>query len=112
MKKFLLGLVATALAATTGFAQQNELAHGNTQAPIVIHRLHGAPPQAASTGSGTTGNGINYNGGPVMNTGVNMYYIFYGNWSGYPLANGILTNFANNIGGSRSEEHTSELQSH
>lgn len=45
-------------------------------------------------------NGIDYHGGPVMNSGqINMYYIWYGNWSGNS-ATTILTDFANNIGGS------------
>ncbi|HXO39057.1 MAG TPA: hypothetical protein VN872_10480, partial [Candidatus Acidoferrum sp.] len=29
-----------------------------------------------------TGNGINYNGGPVMKGTVNAYIIWYGNWNG------------------------------
>jgi hypothetical protein len=44
-------------------------------------------------------NGINYNGGPVMLGNVNMYYIWYGNWSGN-TATTILTDFANGIGNS------------
>jgi len=42
---------------------------------------------------------ITYHGGPVMLGQVNIYYIWYGNWSGNS-ANTILTDFANNIGGS------------
>ena len=49
------------------------------------------------------GNGINYHGGPVMLNTVNVYYIWYGNWSGN-TATTILTNLASNIGGS-SYEH-------
>jgi len=30
----------------------------------------------------TTGNGINYHGGPVMSGQVNAYFIWYGNWNG------------------------------
>src|SRR5512143_1253929 len=30
---------------------------------------------------GSTSNGINYHGGPVMLGTVNVYYIWYGNWS-------------------------------
>ena len=44
-------------------------------------------------------NGINYHGGPVMLGGVNVYYIWYGNWSGNS-ATTILTDLAGNIGGS------------
>src|SRR5262245_65287911 len=45
-----------------------------------------------------SGNGINYHGGPVMTGGVNVYYIFYGNWSSG--AKSILTTLAQNLGGS------------
>ncbi len=50
-------------------------------------------------GGGSTNNGINYHGGPVMLGPVNVYYIWYGNWSGNE-ATTILTDFANNFGGS------------
>ena len=61
--------------------------------------------QTPKTGSGIAGavaqgNGINYHNGPVMNSGVNIYYIWYGNWAQDPTANAILTDFANDIGGS------------
>jgi hypothetical protein len=46
-----------------------------------------------------SGNGISYHGGPVMTNGVNMYYIWYGNWNGNN-ATTILTDFAQSIGGS------------
>jgi hypothetical protein len=52
-------------------------------------------------GGGT--NGISYHGGPVMLGTVNIYYIWYGNWSGNS-ATTILTNFVSSIGGS-SYEH-------
>jgi hypothetical protein len=44
-------------------------------------------------------NGINYNGGPVMTatSGVNVYYIWYGNWVGNS-ATSILTDLANGLG--------------
>jgi hypothetical protein len=45
------------------------------------------------------GSGISYHGGPVMTAGPNVYYIWYGNWSGN-TATTILTDFANAIGGS------------
>jgi hypothetical protein len=45
------------------------------------------------------GNGISYHGGPVLVSGVNVYYIWYGNWSGN-TADTILTNLAQHIGGS------------
>lgn len=50
----------------------------------------GAKPQGS--------NGINYHGGPVMTngSGVNVYLIWYGNWSGNS-ATTILTDLAQNI---------------
>jgi hypothetical protein len=62
------------------------------QAPPVTH--------SGTAGSVTQGNGINYHNGPVMRGGVNIYYIWYGNWAQDSTANAILTDFANNIGGS------------
>jgi len=44
-------------------------------------------------------NGISYHGGPVMLGTVNIYYIWYGNWSGN-TATTILTDFAKTLGGS------------
>ncbi|MEQ1949260.1 MAG: hypothetical protein ABL995_18855 [Bryobacteraceae bacterium] len=100
MKRLLFGLVATALAVAPGYAQQNEDRKGEENGGYVRHKLHGASRRAAIGGANTTGNGIDYHGGPVMVNGANMYYIWYGNWSTRPLASGILTNFANNIGNS------------
>jgi hypothetical protein len=51
-------------------------------------------------GGGTSSNGISYHGGPLILGTVNVYYIWYGNWSGNS-ATTILTDFANNIGGSQ-----------
>jgi hypothetical protein len=44
-------------------------------------------------------NGISYHGGPVMIGTKNVYYIWYGNWSGNN-ASTILDNLAQHIGGS------------
>jgi hypothetical protein len=53
----------------------------------------------AKPGGGGTSNGIVYHGGPVMLGTVNVYYIWYGNWSGNSATN-ILSDFASNVGGS------------
>jgi hypothetical protein len=42
------------------------------------------------------GNGISYHGGPVILGTVNVYYVWYGNWSG-SAATQILTDLATNI---------------
>ena len=52
----------------------------------------GAKKQSSSTG-------INYHGGPVMLGTTNLYYIWYGNWSGNN-AIPILNNLALSLGGS------------
>jgi hypothetical protein len=38
-------------------------------------------PRSATPGAVTTGNGILYHGGPVMPGNVNVYFIWYGNWT-------------------------------
>ncbi len=58
-----------------------------------------ASGQAKPGGGGTSSNGINYHGGPVMTGTPNIYYIWYGNWSGN-TATTILTNFISSLGGS------------
>jgi hypothetical protein len=60
-----------------------------------IHGVH----ENASPFGGSSQNGIRYHGGPVMLGTINVYYIWYGNWSGNS-ASTILTNLANYIGGS------------
>lgn len=63
--------------------------------------LHGPGEEgeAKPGGGGQSSNGIFYFGGPVMLGTVNLYYIWYGNWSGNS-ATAILTDFASNLGGS------------
>jgi hypothetical protein len=47
-----------------------------------------------------TSNGISYHGGPVLNgSTTNVYYIWYGNWTGNSALS-ILPDLANGIGGS------------
>jgi Phosphate-induced protein 1 conserved region len=67
-------------------------------------RAYPAPPRAdpngnASGKAGPNNNGIYYHGGPLILGGTNVYYIWYGNWSGN-TADSILTNLAASIGGS------------
>ena len=57
----------------------------------------GDAPGQARPKSG--GNGISYHGGPLLTGAPNIYYIWYGNWSGNS-ATSILTDLAQNIGGS------------
>ncbi|HET8874859.1 MAG TPA: hypothetical protein VFO53_00905 [Casimicrobiaceae bacterium] len=63
----------------------------------------GQPQGQGKPSRPTSGNGIDYHGGPVMVDSAkgppNIYYIWYGNWSGNS-ATTLLTNLAQNIGGS------------
>ena len=75
---------------------QTRLTHANSQALFGPH------------GPKTSGNGINYHGGPVILNGTHIYYIWYGDWTGATTgstgdlnAGTILTTFGTNIGGSR-----------
>jgi len=52
-----------------------------------------------NAGKARNQSGISYHGGPVILGTVNVYYIWYGNWSGN-TAVGIRTDLANSIGGS------------
>jgi len=72
----------------------------------IIHRLRGDHDEeknkdahpASSRSQG--GNGISYHGGPLILGPTNIYYIWYGNWTGNS-ADTMLTNLAQRIGGSR-----------
>jgi len=106
MNLTLRGLLLTgalvSIGATSIFAQQKEMAPNGKGIGTIDHpnnaNASGAPP---SGNAGGKTNGISFHGGPVMTstTGVNVYYIWYGNWAGN-TATSILTDFANNIGGS------------
>src|SRR5689334_5414116 len=88
------------LFAPMGIAQ-NEVHHGpDIPADGRGNLIRQLPPRGQSSTSVVTGNGISYHNGPVMRNGVNIYYIWYGDWTKDPGANAILTDFANNVGGS------------
>lgn len=57
------------------------------------------PPRPPRTETVTTGNGINYNGGPVMHGPHNIYLIWYGNWTN-DTATTILPSFISGLNGS------------
>jgi hypothetical protein len=57
-----------------------------------------ARPGGGGGGGHTKSNGIDYHGGAVMVSGVNIHYIWYGNWGNTEKS--ILTDLANGIGGS------------
>lgn len=88
-----------------GFAQ-DELNGGSSQDTRPDgrgNRTHQTPARNGAGASGNavvTGNGINYHGGPVMHGPVNVYFIWYGDWTKDSSANQILTDWAHNIGSS------------
>ena len=97
------------LAASTAFAAQ-VLAPDADESDLVPtgkgwgERAYPAPPRAtpgakAGQAGKTSSNGIFYHGGPLLLGATNVYYIWYGNWSGNS-ATTILTDLAQNIGGS------------
>jgi hypothetical protein len=96
-------ILGALLAPMAGLAQ-NETNHGpdlGTPADGRGNHTRQMPPRAqAGGGSVVQGNGISYHNGPVMRSGVNIYYIWYGNWAPDPTANAILTDYAANVGGS------------
>ncbi len=97
-------LACSALVAPLAVADQNELYKGPD---LSVHpdgrgnlARHMPPRGHAGTGAVVTGNGINYNGGAVMHGPVNVYFIWYGDWTKDAGANTILTDWASTIGGS------------
>jgi hypothetical protein len=69
---------------------------------------HGVRPAAPTGNSVTTGNGINYNGGPVLKGNpVPIYVIWYGNWNGTgsntQATVSLIDTFLNNLGNSAIE---------
>jgi Phosphate-induced protein 1 conserved region len=104
MKKWLTVAAIAALAATVVFADDDHghcRAHCDDQRPDGKgHRPTNPLPQFAAPAAVTIrGAGINYHGGPVMLGTTNVYYIWYGNWSGNS-ATTILSDLARSIGGS------------
>jgi hypothetical protein len=67
---------------------------------IILHRPNPGNGFTPAIGSNSkVSPSIAYHGGPVMLGTVNVYYIWYGDWSGN-TATTILTDFAHSIGGS------------
>lgn len=85
------GCVAEEATDSTTQESQSELV------PKHVHHVRGEAKPAKHGGG--SNNGIYYHGGPVMLGTTNVYYIWYGNWSGN-TASSILTNLAQSIGGS------------
>src|SRR5947199_10810905 len=65
----------------------------STPAPNLVEKRGGHKPPTPRPAN----NGINYHNGPVMLATVNMYYIWYGDWSANSAVD-ILTDLAESIG--------------
>ncbi len=63
----------------------------------LVRQLFTGPVTAQAV---VTGNGIEYHNGAVMHDSVNVYYIWYGDWTKAPKGNAILTDLAKNLGNS------------
>lgn len=100
-----LSIIGASLIAGSASAEVIRGSDGNAVDMVPTGKGWGVVPTAkqvkkfARRGGGGS-NGINYHGGPVMNSGTtNVYYIWYGDWSNN-TATTILTNFASSVGGS------------
>lgn len=103
MKQRTTFLRAVAFSACASLAACGEAAVDAPELKIAIAPAIGAAPAAPAAPPVaelvSSGNGIDYHGGPVMGGTVNIYYIWYGNWSGNSAPQ-ILGDWASNIGNS------------
>lgn len=99
MKTLRVFVCLTAVCALSARAEIRETA-GPPDTRKSVHRIKGGPSPEAQKNSPRIGtNGISYHGGPLILGTTNVYYIWYGNWSGNnaPI---LLQNLASSIGGS------------
>jgi hypothetical protein len=84
-----------------------EIGDGTGSGGVAVMSIVGARPTPPPMGPkvegsvsiASTGNGIGYNGGPIMSGTTNLYYIWYGNWNGNS-ATTILNDWGNTVGAS------------
>jgi hypothetical protein len=95
---FALGLVGC-LGTGIAFCQQNEQGDDNNSDDKPGKAIHETRDGSAGANARTNASLIRYHGGPLILGTTNVYYIWYGNWSGN-TATTILTDLANNMGGS------------
>ncbi len=103
------GAIAVAVAGifgVAGLAQAAEVLHQQDEHLKPNGRGWGELDPSGSTAKNAakfatfSNNGISYHGGPLMLGMPNLYYIWYGNWTGDPTAQSLLTTFGGSIGGS------------
>ncbi|HKD05319.1 MAG TPA: IPT/TIG domain-containing protein [Bryobacteraceae bacterium] len=91
-------LLATLCLQLSAADSGNSTGNSNDTKPSGYHAVIDHPN--AGTSGSPSGNGILYHNGPLMLGLVNIYYVWYGNWSVDPNALPILQYLAQNIGGS------------
>src|SRR5437660_8319945 len=94
---FVLKVIAAL--AIAGLANFHVAYAQNQPVGIVPPKPSSQPSPAPQPGAIATGNGIEYHGGPVMISPHNIYFIWYGNWSG-SAATTILPDFITGLNGS------------
>src|SRR4029077_13366618 len=67
-----------------------------------VKRVAVMPTRGHAASATPQNNSITYHGGPIIDdaNGVNVYFIWYGDWSKNTAAQTIVTDFINNLGGS------------
>lgn len=89
LRCFCLIAIATTLGAASSYGQTG-----------IVPLVGQSAPNTSSGGQAlVTGNGISYHGGPVMINPHDVYFIWYGNWSGNSALS-ILPAFINGLNGS------------
>src|SRR5579871_5473055 len=91
--------LTTVLLLSAACAAANDNASSEIR-PSKYHAVVDHPATNLGTAGASGSNGITYHGGPIMLGLIDVYYIWYGNWSVDPNAQPILQNLATSIGGS------------
>jgi len=94
MRKAVITAMLTVALSSLGFGQATR--SGSDLVPNGKGQGVLAPPGQSNKARPTRGNGISFHGGPVMTTGPNVYFIWYGTWDSGDQS--ILTNLVRSIG--------------
>lgn len=106
MKRAVVGMVAAGLCGMWGCGGTESGTAGETSSALTADQPDSLPTGRAETQVNASqakgkkaGAGMTYHGGPLMLGTPNLYYVWYGDWSGN-TAPSILHHFAANLGGS------------
>jgi hypothetical protein len=97
-KWFALGPAVFMIAVGSAYAQ-NDTAPTGRGIGTILRRAPSGDRQGPDTDARVLGHGIQYHGGPIITGTKNVYYIWYGNWSGN-TALSILPTLATGLNGS------------